>query len=144
MALNAKIDKAGYRTFVIVGDGECNEGSVWEAAMAASKHQLSSLTVLVDYNKHQSYSTTKEVMELEPFVHKWEAFGFCVLEADGHDVTDLQQAFSKVPLEPSKPTVIICHTIKGKGISFVENNLKWHHKNKLTKEEVEAMLKELE
>ncbi len=144
MALNAKIDKAPYRTFVIVGDGECNEGSVWEAAMAASKHQLSNLTVIVDYNKHQSYSTTKEVLDLEPFVQKWQAFGFSVLEADGHDIAGLRKAFCAPCLDPDKPTVVIGHTVKGKGISFVENNLKWHHKNKLNKEELDAMLKELE
>ncbi len=144
MAINARIDKADYRTFVIVGDGECNEGSIWEAAMAASKHQLSGLTVIVDYNKHQSYSTTKEVLELEPFVQKWQAFGFSAIEADGHDVLDLKRAFSKLPIGPAKPTVVICHTVKGKGISFVENNLNWHHKNKLNKEELEALLKELE
>ncbi len=144
MSLNAKIDKAAYRTFVIVGDGECNEGSVWEAAMAANKHQLSNLTVIVDCNKYQSYSTTKEVLDLEPFVRKWQAFGFSVIEADGHDLVDLKRAFSKLPVASHKPTVVICHTVKGKGISFVENNLKWHHKNKLNKEELEAMLKELE
>jgi transketolase len=144
MALNAKIDKADYRTFVIIGDGECNEGSVWEAAMAASKHQLNSLTVIVDYNKHQSYSTTKEVLDLEPFAQKWQAFGFSVIEADGHDIVDLKRVFSRLPDDPHKPTVVICHTIKGKGISFVENNLKWHHKNKLNNEELEALLKELE
>jgi len=144
MALNAKIDKVDYRTFVVVGDGECNEGSVWEAAMAASKHQTGSLTVIIDYNKHQSYSTTKEVLELEPFVQKWEAFGFSVIQVDGHDVADLKKAFLNLPVAVDKPTAIICHTVKGKGISFVENNLKWHHKNKLNKEELEAMLKELE
>jgi transketolase len=144
MALNAKIGKADHRTFVVVGDGECNEGSIWEAAMAASKHQLSNLTVIVDYNKHQSYSTTKEVLELEPFGLKWQAFGFSVIEADGHDMAGLKEAFSRLPLDPVKPAAILCHTVKGKGISFVENNLKWHHKNKLSQEELEAMLKELE
>ncbi len=144
MALNARIDKVDYRTFVIMGDGECDEGSVWEAAMAASKHQLSGLTVIVDYNKHQSYSTTKEVLDLEPFAQKWQAFGFSVIETDGHDLADLKRAFSKLPVDSGKPTAVFCHTVKGKGISFVENNLKWHHKNKLSKEELEAMLKELE
>lgn len=144
MALNARIDKTPYRTFVIMGDGECNEGSVWEAAMAASKHRLSNLTVIVDYNKHQSYSTTKEVLDLEPFVQKWQAFGFSVVEADGHDLADLKKVFSQLPVDLHKSTLVICHTVKGKGISFVENNLKWHHKNKLNKEELEALLKELE
>jgi len=144
MALNAKIEKLAYRTFVIVGDGECNEGSVWEAAMAASKHQLSNLTVIVDYNKHQSYSTTTEVLDMEPFIQKWQAFGFSTIEVDGHDLVGLKKIFSSCPVDLAKPTVIIGHTVKGKGISFVENNLKWHHKNKLNKEELEAMLKELE
>jgi transketolase len=143
-ALNAKCSKANYRTFVICSDGESNEGSLWEAALCASKHKLSDLTVLVDYNKQQSYSTTYEVLDLEPYADKWRAFGFAVEEVDGHDVAQIRAACKRLPLEPGKPSAIICHTIKGKGISFVENNLNWHHKNKVSDDEVKNLLAELE
>jgi len=144
MALNARYEKANYRTFVVSSDGECNEGSVWEAALCAGKHHLSNLTVLVDYNKQQSYSTTYEVLDLEPFADKWRAFGFAAEEVDGHDVGQLRSVLKRTPLEPNKPTAILCHTIKGKGISFVENNLNWHHKNKVAEDEVKSLLAELE
>jgi len=143
-ALNARLERARHRTFVICSDGESNEGSLWEAVLCAAKHKLSNLTVLLDYNKQQSYSTTYEVLDLEPFADKWRAFGFAVEEADGHSVPELRAALSRTPFEPRKPSAIICHTIKGKGVSFVENNLNWHHKNKVTPEEVKALLAELE
>jgi len=143
-ALNARLERARHRTFVICSDGESNEGSLWEAVLCAAKHKLSNLTVLLDYNKQQSYSTTYEVLDLEPFADKWRAFGFAVEEADGHSVPELRAALSRTPFDPRKPSAIICHTIKGKGVSFVENNLNWHHKNKVTPEEVKALLAELE
>ncbi len=143
-ALNARHEKAAHRTFVISSDGECNEGSVWEAAMCAAKHRLSSLTVLVDYNKQQSYGTTYEVLDLEPFAEKWRAFGFAAEAVDGHDVAALRAALARTPLAPDRPSVLICHTIKGKGVSFVENNLRWHHKSKISQEEIRALLAELE
>ncbi len=143
-ALNAKYEKADYRTFVVVGDGEGNEGSIWEAAMCAGKHKLSNLVVVVEYNKHQSYGTTFEVQDMEPFADKWRAFGFGVAEADGHDVKKLISVFSSIPVEKDKPTAIICHTVKGKGVKRAENNMKWHHKSKIEKEEIEAILAELE
>jgi transketolase len=143
-ALNARYEKTGYRTFVVCSDGESNEGSLWEAALCASKHKLSNLTVLVDYNKQQSYSTTYEVLDLEPYADKWRAFGFAVEEVDGHSVEQLRAALKRTPFNPQKPSAIICHTIKGKGISFVENNLNWHHKNKVTEDEVKSLLAELE
>jgi transketolase len=99
---------------------------------------------LVDYNKQQSYGTTYEVLDLEPYADKWRAFGFAVEEVDGHDVAQLREALGRMPLEPGKPSALICHTLKGKGVSFVENNLNWHHKNKPTAEEVRALLAELE
>jgi transketolase len=138
-ALNARIDAADYRVFVVSSDGESNEGSVWEAALAAGKHRLANLTVLVDYNKQQSYSTTYEVLDLDPFADKWRAFGFAVEEVDGHDVAQLRGALGRVPFQPDRPSCIICHTIKGKGVPFVENNLNWHHKNKVTEDEVRAL-----
>jgi transketolase len=143
-ALNARHEKASHHIFVVASDGESNEGSVWEAALCAGKHRLSNLTVLVDYNKQQSYSTTYEVLDLEPFADKWRAFGFAVEEVDGHDVGQLRAVLKRVPFQPDKPSAIICHTIKGKGISFVENNLNWHHKNKVAEDEVKALLAELE
>lgn len=143
MALNAKHESADHRVFVVVGDGECNEGSIWEGAMSAGKHRLDNLTVLVDYNKNQSYGSTFEVQDLEPFGDKWRAFGFGVAEVDGHDVNDLQSVLSRLPFEPGRPNAIICHTVKGKGFSFVENNMDWHHKNRVSEEEIQSLLAEL-
>ncbi|MCK4819624.1 transketolase, partial [bacterium] len=143
-ALNAKYSKADYRTFVVVGDGETNEGAIWEAAMCAGKHGLDNLTVIVDYNKNQSYGSTFEVQDLEPFADKWRCFGFGVTEVDGHNVNDLKTVFSKLPLENNKPSVVICHTIKGKGIKHLENNLNWHHKSKVTDEELKSLFDSLE
>jgi transketolase len=143
MAINAKIEKQQHRVFVIIGDGESNEGSVWEAALCAAKHKLDNLIVLVDYNKHQSYSSTNEVLDLEPLADKWKAFGFSVKEVDGHDVTQLKDTLSQLPFEKNKPSVVICHTVKGRGISFAENNMHWHHKNKFQEEELTKMFEEL-
>ncbi|MBM3831577.1 MAG: transketolase [Verrucomicrobia bacterium] len=143
-ALNAKITGAKHRVFVIGSDGESNEGSVWEAALSAAKHRLANLTLLIDYNKQQSYSTTYEVLDLEPFADKWRAFGFAVEEVDGHDIAQLRAALRRVPFQSEKPSALICHTIKGKGIPFVENNLNWHHKNKVSEDEVKALLAALD
>ncbi len=139
-AINAKYEKANYRTFVVIGDGESNEGSVWEAAMCASKHKLDNLTVLVDYNKQQSYDTTFQVLNLEPFAEKWKSFGFGVKEVNGHNVNELREVLTSLPIEPHKPNTIICHTVKGKGVDFVEHNLDWHHKSKVTEEEINSLL----
>ena len=144
MALNARIEKSKHRVFVIVSDGESQEGSTWEAAMYAGKHKLAHLTVLVDYNKQQSYGTTAEVLDLEPFADKWRSFGFATAEVNGHSVDELRATLTRVPLDPLKPTAIICHTVKGKGISFCEGNLSWHHKTKVSDEEVKALFAELE
>ncbi len=143
MAINAKYERSDSRVFVVSSDGESNEGSLWEAAMCASKHRLCNLTVLVDYNKQQSYGTTYEVLDVEPFADKWRAFGFAVEEVDGHDMPQIRLALQRTPFVADKPSTIICHTIKGKGVSFVENNLKWHHKTNLNSEEVESLLAEL-
>lgn len=143
-ALHARHEKSTHRVFVVVGDGECNEGSIWEAALCAGKHKLSSLTVVVDYNKQQSYGPTSEVLGLEPFAEKWRAFGFAVAEVDGHDVTALRSTFARLPLDPQKPSVVLCHTVKGKGIAFVENNAQWHHKSSVTEEETRALMSALE
>ena len=139
-ALAAKLDGCKHRVFVIVGDGECSEGSIWEAALCAAKHQLSNLTVLVDYNKQQTYGTIAEVQGLEPLVEKWESFGFAVREVNGHDVEELRSVLFNVPFDSDKPSAIICHTVKGKGVSFTERNLRWHHKAKVTEDEVASLL----
>ena len=143
MAVNARYEHAMYHIFVVIGDGESNEGSIWEAALCAGKHKLDNLTVIIDYNKYQSYSSTFEVLDLEPLAEKWKSFGFGVFEVDGHDIGQLKSVFSKLPISGGKPSAIICHTIKGKGVSFIENNLFWHHKNKISEEEVNSILAEL-
>lgn len=143
-ALAGRLAGQSWRTFVIMGDGECNEGSVWEAALAAGKHKLESLVAIVDYNKQQSYATTAEVLDLEPFAAKWESFGFACVEVDGHDLDALRGVFSRLPLTPGKPTAVICHTVKGRGFASVERNLAWHHKTKLSDEEYARLLAELE
>ena len=138
-AINAKYEKNNSRTFVVIGDGESNEGSIWEAALCAGKHKLSNFTVIVDYNKQQSCNSTFEVQDLEPLADKWRSFGFEVREVDGHDVEELNEVFSHLPLEPRKPSAIICHTIKGKGIPFLERNFAWHHKSVITDDEFKGL-----
>jgi transketolase len=136
MALAAKIRRKQYRVAVLVGDGEINEGSVWEAAMSASKHKLENLTVFVDYNKMQSYGSTLEVMDLEPLVDKWISFGFDTFEVDGHDVSELERMVSSLPSNSSQPTAVVCHTIKGKGFPIAESRADWHHKTRLSDKEL--------
>ncbi len=143
-ALNAKHEGSGHRVFVIIGDGECNEGSVWEAALCAGKHKLSNLTVIVDYNQYQSYGPTRDVQNLEPFADKWKAFGFAIREVNGHDVEALRTAFSAVPLEDKRPSAIICHTLKGKGMNCTEGNMQWHHKSGIKDEEIRQLFEESE
>lgn len=142
-ALNARYEKADHRVFVLLGDGECNEGSVWEAAMSASKHRLTNLCAMVDYNKQQSCGSTFEIQDLEPFGDKWRSFGFGVKEIDGHDITALRAVLAATPLEAGKPSAVICHTIKGKGVSNCEGNLEWHHKNRVSDEEIQCLLEAL-
>jgi len=142
-AIHAQRARAAHRVFVVVSDGEANEGSTWEALLAARKHRLSNLTVLVDYDKMQSYGATTEVLDLEPFSDKWRAFGFAVEEVDGHDVPALREVLSRVPLQPDKPSAIVCHTIKGRGVSFVEHNPHWHHKGPPTEAELRGLFAEL-
>ena len=113
-ALNARLEGRSSRVFVVVGDGELGEGSIWEAAMSAAKHGLSNLTVIVDYNKFQSYDTTQAVTNLEPLAAKWSSFGFHAVEVDGHDLDELGRIFHGCPLAHDKPTAVICHTVKGR------------------------------
>ena len=144
MALTLRTRPDAGRVFVVDSDGECNEGSLWEAALSASKHHLDNLTVLLDYNHMQSYSTTAEVLELEPMADKWRAFGFAVQEVDGHDVEALRSSLAQIPFATGRPGVLICHTIKGKGIRTLEGNASWHHKNQVTEDEVRTLLAGLE
>jgi transketolase len=143
-ALAMRLQKRDSRVFVLMGDGEINEGSVWEAAMSAGKHRLSNLVAMVDYNKLQSYDRTSVVQDLEPLTDKWRAFGFAVHEVDGHDVDQLRHVLSSVPFESDKPSAIICHTVKGRGIAEAEGNPAWHHKSKISDDEVAAMYAELD
>jgi transketolase len=144
IALSGKIDKKDFRTFVLLGDGECNEGTIWEAAMCASKHKLSSLTVIIDYNKMQCYGLTCEVMDLEPLADKWLSFGFDVKEVNGHDIPALRNILGKRRFEGEKPLAVICHTVKGKGVSSLEGNALSHHKSKISDDEIKKFYDELE
>jgi transketolase len=130
MALAQRIRGSDSRVFVVMGDGEINEGSVWEAAMCAGKHRLSGLTAIVDYNKIQSAGFTRDIQDLEPLTDKWRAFGFAATDVDGHDVGALRALLCSLPLREDQPTAIICHTVKGKGIAFAENDPEWHHKSR--------------
>jgi len=144
MAVAAKRRGDKHRVVTVLGDGECDEGSVWEAAMSAAKHRLDNLVAIVDYNKQQSYGSTYEVLDLEPFAAKWEAFGFATREVDGHDVNALGQVFAAAPFAPGRPSAVICHTVKGKGVAFAENNLKWHHKSSIKEGEIEDLMRAIE
>ena len=144
MALSARIQKRDSRIFVILGDGEINEGSVWEAALTAGKYKLENLIILIDHNKMQSYGATDYVLPLNPLADKWESFGFSVQEVNGHDVDELQCLLSKLFNLDGKPMAIICHTVKGKGIHFAEDNNDWHHKNNLSVEIVQSLYDALE
>jgi len=139
-ALNARHENTDARVFVVIGDGEANEGSVWEAALGCAKHGLDNYTLIIDCNKHQSYGPTREVLNLEPLASKWQSFGWGVAEVDGHNVEDLRQTFLNLPVETGKPSAVICHTIKGAGIDCVEHNLSWHHKSRLTDDESNALV----
>jgi len=127
MALAARIQGASYRTYVILSDGECNEGSVWEAALMAAAQKISSLTVFVDYNKWQATGRSNEVLRLAPLAAKWAAFGWSVQEIDGHDFAAIEAAASKSD-ELGRPKVIIANTVKGKGVSFMEDDNNWHYR----------------
>lgn len=139
MALAARMQGRDSRVFVVTGDGEINEGSVWEAALCAGKHKLTNLTVVVDYNKVQSAGPTIEIQDLEPLLDKWRAFGFAATEVDGHDVGALRDVFARLPFAPDRPNAVICHTVKGKGLPFAENDANWHHKAKVPPELVADM-----
>jgi transketolase len=142
MALSAKSDRKAYRIYVVIGDGECDEGSIWEASMFAHHHKLDNLTVIVDYNKMQSLTFCEDTLSLNPLDKKFEAFGYNVLNIDGHNHLELKKAFA-TQFGNENPILILAHTIKGKGISFMENNILWHYRTPQG-EEYEAAVKELE
>ena len=145
MALGAKMDGAQWRTYVVLGDGECDEGSVWEAALQAAQYRLDRLIAVIDYNHMQSLATVDETLRLEPFEQKWKDFGWNAVSVDGHDTDALLKAFDweKENAGSRKPSVILAHTVKGKGVSFMENNILWHYRTPQG-EEYDAALKELE
>ncbi len=143
MALAARHDRKKYRVFVVLSDGECQEGSIWEAAMFASHHRLDNIIVIVDYNKLQALGRSKEIVNLEPFVKKWQSFGWAVKEIGGHDIKGIIKMLKKIPFTKNKPSVVIAHTIKGKGVSFMEDKLSWHYKSP-DQHEMSLALKEID
>jgi transketolase len=128
-ALAAKRRREDWRTFVLLSDGEWGEGSNWEASLFASHHRLDNLIAIVDYNKLQSLTTVEDTLGLEPLPAKFAAFGWSVREVDGHDHAALGDALGATPWEPGKPSMLIAHTIKGKGVSFMENSVEWHYRS---------------
>ena len=145
MALGARMDRAPWRTFVVLGDGECDEGSVWESALQAAQYGLDRLVAVVDYNHMQSLTTVEKTLKLEPFEQKWRDFGWNAESVDGHDTEALKAAFDRAKgnAGSGKPSVILAHTVKGRGVSFMENNILWHYRTPQG-EEYEAALAELE
>jgi transketolase len=129
LALAARRDSAPWRVYVLLSDGELDEGSNWEAILFAPHHQLENLVAIVDYNKIQSFGRVSEVLALEPLAAKWRAFGWAVREIDGHDHDAIEDTLRAVPFEPGRPSAIVAHTIKGKGVSFMEDQLAWHYKS---------------
>jgi transketolase len=142
IALSAKIDGRSFRTFVLLGDGECDEGQVWEAAMLASHYKLDNLVAVIDRNGLQIDGLTEKIMRLEPLSKKWAAFGWRVIEVEGHDVKEIHAAFKSAETGKGQPIVIIAHTFKGKGVSFMEWIGSFHGKS-LTEQELDQALKEL-
>ena len=129
MALAAKIDKKPHRVFVLIGNGECNEGSIWESAMFAAHHKLDNLVVIVDHNGQQGLGKSSDIINLEPLAEKWKAFGWKVLEIDGHDYNQLENNLKGSTFEKEKPMIIIAKTTKGKGVRFMEDDVLWHYRN---------------
>lgn len=144
IAIAGQLDGADFRTFVLTGDGELQEGSNWEAAMAAAHYRLDNLTVITDRNGLQQGDATERTMRLEPLADKWRSFGWAVREIDGHDHAALLNTFRSLPFEPGKPNCVIAHTHKGQGVSFMRDRVEWHHHHRvLTDEELAAALREL-
>jgi len=143
MALTAKRAGKGWRVFVVMSDGECDEGSNWEAILFSGHHQLDNLTIVIDYNKIQSLDFVDKTLRLEPLADKLRAFGWSVREVDGHSVGELGRALASLPLESGKPNAIVAHTVKGKGVSWMEGKVLWHYRPP-TPEELVTALAEVE
>lgn len=129
MALSGKRDGADYRVVALLSDGECDEGSTWEPALFAPHHRLDNLVAIIDYNKIQSLGRVEEVLDLAPLADKWQNFGWGVREIDGHDIEDIADVLTALPLEQDRPTCVIAHTVKGKGVGFMEDKLLWHYRS---------------
>ena len=142
ISLAGKKDGKDYRVFVLMGDGEMDEGTTWEASLFAAHHKLDNLTLIVDYNKLQLFGKTNEVLNLEPLVKKLESFGWSVREINGHSHSEIESVLSIVPFEEGKPNAVIAHTIKGSGVSFMENKIEWHDK-KLSQDDYYGAIEEL-
>jgi len=143
MALAGKKDRRSYRVFTTMGDGELTEGSIWEASMSASHYKLDNLVVIVDRNTLQITGRTEDVMQLDPLDARFAAFGYAVRHVDGNDVAALSDLFAQLPFEPGKPNLVLAHTVKGKGISFIEDQANWHH-HVPTDQELIIAIEELE
>jgi len=140
ISIAAKHDKRPNRVFTLIGDGECQEGSIWEAAMFAAEHKLDNMIAIIDCNSLQAIGKISEVLSIEPIVQKWESFGWSCLEVDGHDCNELISAFSKIPYKKNYPTAIIARTTKGKGVSYMENEIMWHARCVTNKEYDQAII----
>ena len=143
MALAGKRDGRPSRVFVLLSDGECDEGSTWEAVLFAAHHNLDNLVAIIDYNRIQSLGRVDEVLKLDPFRDKWQAFRWAVREIDGHNHEQIREVLTRVPWEPGSPSCIIANTVKGKGVRFMENQLAWHYKSP-NADELRRALAELE
>jgi transketolase len=128
LALGAKMDARKYRVFAVVGDGESNEGMVWEAAMCAANFELDNLIVVLDRNKYQCSGSSDQIMKLEPVQNKWESFGWEVRNCDGHNMAELVELMGQLPFASGKPSLILANTVKGNGVPFMENNPDWHYR----------------
>jgi len=143
VGLAARLDSKTFRTYALLSDGECEEGQTWEAVLSAAHFKLDNVAAIVDYNGIQLSGWTRDIMNLEPFSQKWQAFGWHTIDIDGHDLGQILSAFQAAEEIRGRPTVIVAHTIKGKGVSFMENNVAFHGKAP-TQQEAERALKELE
>jgi transketolase len=129
MAYGAKLDGRTHRIIALLSDGECDEGSIWEAVLFAAHHRLDKLTAVIDYNKIQSLAPVADTLALEPFADKWRAFGWHVSEVDGHDHSQLETVLTRHPISPDSPHCVLAHTVKGKGVSFMEHSVLWHYRS---------------
>jgi transketolase len=143
LAVAAGLKNKSWRTFVLLGDGELNEGSIWESLMHAYKHNLSNLTIIIDFNRMQASGESENILSLKPLGKKFKSFGFEVFEIDGHNLSDLYDSFILSDYKSTKPKVIIANTVKGKGVHSVEVSPEWHHKTRITLEEIHKLRLEL-